>query len=166
MTQDDGIQSALERAWQDPELPMGSHLGLIAIFNVGLGALLVTAARRGVLPRRPSGWDLWLLGVAAHKLSRLIATDRVTEPIRAPFVDDPAHGAPVGVGPRRALGELLTCPFCLVPWCTLGLGTGLAFAPRPTRWLCGLFASMTLADVLHRGYALLRLRHQQARAHH
>jgi len=158
------METAFERAWRDPEHPLGSHLGLMAIFNAGLGALLVGATRRGVLPLRPAVSDLALLGVAAHKLSRLIATERVTSAIRAPFVEDPHHEAPVGRGLRRAMGELLTCPYCLAPWCTLALGTGLAFSPRATRYLCGLFTSMTLADVLHRGYGLLRLRHQRADA--
>jgi hypothetical protein len=156
------VQTAFERTWADPEHPVGAHLGLMVIFNLGLGALLVAAARRGVLPARPSVRDMALLGVAAHKLSRLVATERVTAPLRAPFVEDPHHEQPAGEGPRRAMGELLTCPYCLVPWCTLALGTGLAFAPRPTRYLCGLFSAMTVADVLHRGYALLRLRHQRA----
>jgi hypothetical protein len=158
------MESTLERQWRDPERPVGSHLGLVVIFNAGLGALLVAAARRGALPRRPSASDVALLGVAAHKLSRLVATERVTAPLRAPFVNDPDQEAPTGRGLRRALGELVTCPFCLVPWCTLALGTGLVFAPRATRYLGGLFSAMTIADVLHRGYALLRLRHQRADA--
>lgn len=158
------METAIERALEDPEHPVGSHLGLMAIFNVGLGALLLAASRRGVLPPRPAVADLALLGVAAHKLSRLVATERVTAAIRAPFVEDCEDEAPVGQGLRRALGELLTCPYCLVPWCTLALGTGLAFAPRPTRYMCGLFSAMTLADLLHRGHALLQLWNQRAEA--
>ena len=158
------MQTAFERAWADPEHPVGSHLGLMVIFNAALGALLVGARRRGVLPARPSAWDVALMGVAAHKLGRLIASERVTAPIRAPFVEAPDRETPIGEGPRRAMGELLTCPYCMVPWITLALGTGLVFAPRPTRYLCGLFSAMTVADVLHRAYALLRLRQQRAEA--
>ena len=158
------MDTAIERAWEDPEHPVGSHLGLMAIFNAALGVLLLAASRRGVLPSRPSVWDLALLGVAAHKLSRLVATERVTAVIRAPFVEEGEDEAPAGNGLRRAMGELLTCPYCLVPWCTLALGTGLAFAPRPTRYLCGLFSAMTLADLLHRGHALLEPRNQRAEA--
>jgi hypothetical protein len=155
------MESAFERTWKDPEHPVGSHLGLMAVFNAGLGALLVIAARRGVLPPRPSLQDIALLGVASHKLSRLIATERVTTVIRAPFVEDPEHEEPVGRGMRRAMGELLTCPFCVAPWCTLVLGAGLAFAPRPTRYLCGLFSAMAVADVMHRGYTRLEQRRRQ-----
>jgi hypothetical protein len=158
------METAFEQAWADPEHPVGSHLGLIAIFNVGLGALLFVASRRGLLPFRPSGRDLLLVGVAAHKLSRLVATERVTEVVRAPFVEDTEDEAPAGKGLRRAMGELLTCPYCLAPWCTLALGTGLTFAPVPTRFLCGLFSAMTLADLLHRGQALLRLRNERSKA--
>lgn len=156
------METAFDRAWEDPEHPVGSHLGLMAIFTVGLAAMVLAASRRGVLPIRPSPRDVVLLGLAAHKLSRLVATERVTSAIRAPFVEDCEHEAPVGRGLRRAIGELVTCQYCLVPWCTLALGTGLAFAPRPTRFVCGLFSAMTVADVLHRGYALLRAWHQRA----
>jgi hypothetical protein len=156
------MQTAFERAWNDPQHPVGSHLGLIVLFNTSLATLLVLAARRGVLPPRPSLQDIALVGVASHKLSRLIATERVTTLIRAPFVDDPEHEEPVGEGLRRAMGELLTCPFCLAPWCTLALGAGLAFAPRPTRYLCGLFSAMAVADVMHRVYSRLRHRREPA----
>lgn len=150
------METAFQRAWKNPEHPVGSHLGLMAMFNAGMVALLIAASRRRLLPPRPSAWDLVLVGVAAHELSRLVATERVTSAIRAPFVEDGEDEAPAGEGLRRAMGELLTCPYCLVPWCTLALGTGLVFAPRPTRYLCGLFSAMTLADLLHRGNALLK----------
>jgi hypothetical protein len=47
----------------------------------------------GALPQRPALLDVVLLGVATHELSRLVATERVTSPIRAPLVDDPEHEA-------------------------------------------------------------------------
>ena len=55
-----------------------------------------------------------LLGVATHKLSRLIATDTATSPLRAPFTRyeggagvNEVSETPRGEGPRRAFGELI-----------------------------------------------------------
>jgi hypothetical protein len=46
---------------------------------------LLTAARnsKDELPEKINFADLLLLGVATHKLSRIIAKDRVTSPLRA-----------------------------------------------------------------------------------
>lgn len=157
------LQESIERAWHDPGDPMGSHLGLIVVYNVGLGAMVIAAERARRLPVRPAAWDVVLLGLGTYKISRLVATDRVTLPLRTPFVESTEDEKPAGKGLRRALGELLTCPHCVAPWAALGLGTGLAFAPRPTRFACGMFAAMTLADVLHRSYSLLSERQRRQR---
>ena len=78
--------------------------------------------RRGRrLPERIGASDLLLLGVATYKLSRLISKDSVTSVIRASFAEfqgpaglNEVNEQPRGSGVQHALGELLTCPFCLV----------------------------------------------------
>lgn len=156
-------RSALHRLVADPRHPLGAHVGLIVAFNAGLLSLAWASGRRHRWTERPSIADLALLGVGSFKLSRLLVTDRVTLPIRAPFVTDVEDEEPAGTGLRRALGELLTCPHCVAPWCTLALGAGLQFAPYPTRLVCGLLGAMTMADVMHRGYAMLTSRQQVER---
>lgn len=152
----------LREAWRDPKTPLLSHLGMTLAYNASLAALLRRAHVTRRLPERPSVWDLGLIGVAAYKVSRLIVTDQVTEPLRAPFTED---GKPTGRGMRRALGQLVSCPHCVAPWAVLGFGTGLVWAPRPTRYASGLFASMVVADVMHRGYSLLQSEQKELSAH-
>jgi hypothetical protein len=53
-----------------------------------------------------------------------------------------------GEGLRRAVGELLTCPFCLGHWIATAYGLGLAFAPDLTRTLAGMLAVEAGADAL------------------
>jgi hypothetical protein len=103
----------------------------------------------------PTAADIVLLGLASHKLSRLVARERVTTPLRAPFVEGEQE-EPAGKGLQRALGELLTCPYCVSPWITLGLGAGLVYRPVATRFVSSLFASLVVSDVLHHGYSILR----------
>ena len=144
----------------DQHRPLGSYGVLVALFNGALGAGLLAASRSGRLPERYGARDVVLLGVATFRLSRLIAKDRVTSVVRAPFTrfqEDVGHGevaeAARGVGPRRAIGELLVCDYCLAPWVAAPGVLGLAFAPRATRAVASLFCVHAVADVLQLAYS-------------
>jgi len=139
------------------EMPLASYAVLLAVYNAAFGALLLAAQKS---ENESSGKfnlaDLLLLGVATHKLSRIIATDRVTSPLRAPFTEyvEPAGQSEIkekvrGTGMQRAVGDLLTCPWCLSPWVAAGLAFGLVFQPRATRIVAGVFAAATVSDFLH-----------------
>jgi len=136
--------------------PMGAHLTLVAVYNGLMGAFLAARARSGKpLPERIGLGDLVLAGIATHKLSRVIAKDRVTAPLRAPFTEFEGEGgpgeveeSPRGSGLRRAIGELLVCPFCLGQWVATGILAGLAVVPRATRFICSIFAAVTISDFL------------------
>jgi hypothetical protein len=56
---------------------------------------------------------------------------------------------PRGEGLRRAIGELLTCPFCFTQWSATMLGIAWVSAPEATRAMNWLFAAATAADVMH-----------------
>jgi hypothetical protein len=112
------------------------------------------------LPERVESGDLALVAVATFKASRILARDRVTSAIRAPFSrfqDDAGPGevdeAARGHGLRRVLGELLICPYCLDVWTATAFLGGLVAAPRPTRWIASVFAVVGAADALQIAYA-------------
>jgi len=54
---------------------------------------------------------------------------------------------------RHAVGELLTCPFCLDVWIVAGFTVGLLYAPRTTRLLASTLAALTGAGFLQFAYA-------------
>ncbi len=146
----------------DQYRPLAGYGALIAVFNAGMAAFLVSADRRGALPERYAASDLALMAVGTFKLSRLIAKDRVTSGIRAPFTrfqGDAGHGevdeAARGRGLRRALGELLVCDYCLAQWAAAGFVAGHAVAPRPTRAVEAMFSIYAASDVLQLGYSRL-----------
>ena len=60
------------------------------------------------------------------------------------------HHLPTGL--RRAVGELLTCPFCLGTWIASGFIYGYVFTPRISRILASIFAVSGLADFLQQLY--------------
>jgi hypothetical protein len=112
------------------------------------------------LPDQVENRDLALVAVATFKASRIIARDRVTSAIRAPFSryqDDAGPGevdeAARGRGLRRVVGELLICPYCLDVWTATGFLGGLVAAPRATRWIASVFAVVSAADALQIAYA-------------
>jgi hypothetical protein len=140
--------------------PLGAYAALAATFGATFGGALAAlrAAGRELPESLPPG-DLVLAGIATHKVSRLLAKDKVTSFIRAPFTryQEPAgHGeleeAPRGSGARHAVGELLLCPYCLGQWIAAGFAVGLVAAPRTTRLVAGIYAAETLADFLQLAY--------------
>jgi hypothetical protein len=138
--------------------PIVSYAILIATWGLSFGGFLTACSRRGRLPEAPRMQDLLLVGLATHKLSRTITRDRVTAPVRAPFTEvDPGPQGEVvekgtGRGLRRAIGDLLTCPYCTGPWVAGALVCGLAAAPRPTRLFASVFSAVTVSDFLHLAY--------------
>lgn len=140
--------------------PLVSYLVAIAAFNGLFAAGLLAARRRGrELPERIGAADVLTLGVASHKLSRLIAKDKVTTPLRAPFTEYEEDGGPAeveersrGEGVRRAIGEMLVCPYCLGLWVASGFSIGLLFAPRLTRFVAAVFSALTISDFLQIAY--------------
>jgi hypothetical protein len=143
-----------------PERPLGGYAVLTGAFLSACGAFAAWLARSGrELPERMPASDLALLAVATHKGSRLLAKDRVTSAVRAPFTDYQEDGGPSeveerarGTGLRRAVGELLICPFCLGLWIAAAFTAGLIVAPRQTRWLASVLVAVTGADVLQIAY--------------
>ncbi len=144
----------------DQERPLGGYGALLGTFgglSVGFGAWLHRSGRG--LPDTIAPGDLLLGAVATHKCARLLTRDRVTSVVRAPFtrfqhdagpseVDERARGR----GLRRAVGELLVCPYCVDMWAAGGFVGGLIAAPRPTRWIAAVFTVLAGADMLQIAY--------------
>jgi hypothetical protein len=152
-----GERSNDERSYDDRgEAPLGGYAVLAATFTSAAALFALTARRRGVrLPDRIPPWDVALLGGATFKASRLLTKDKVTSFLRAPFTrrtDDIPAGEvmdePRGSGVRRAVGDLVSCPFCTSVWVAGALVGGYACAPRAARLVCAGLGAVTVADWL------------------
>jgi hypothetical protein len=136
--------------------PLGGYAALAGLFGAAVAGISIWARRSGRnLPERVAPTDLALITLATHKASRLIAKDRVTSAVRAPFTRFEEEGGPGeveeqarGRGLRRAIGELLICPYCLSMWIAAGFAAGLVLAPRPTRWAASVLATVLGSDLL------------------
>jgi len=86
----------------------------------------------------------------------LLAKSKATSFLRAPFTEfeEPCGTGevderPRGHGMRRAVGELLICPYCLSQWIAAGFTAGLVLAPRATRLVAASYTAQTVGDFLH-----------------
>jgi hypothetical protein len=144
----------------DGDPPLAGYATLMATFASAATAFGVWLRSSGrPLPERVAAGDLVLVTVATHKLARIVAKDRVTSVVRAPFtrvVGDGGSGkaeeAPRGHGLRRALGELVSCPYCIAMWIGAAFTAGLIVAPRATRWTATVLAILFGSDVLQIAY--------------
>ncbi len=142
--------------------PLGTYLLLTAAFNAGALAVGAWLGRRRRVPLA----DVLVLGTATHEISRIVSKERVTRSIRKPFVEvkPDGHEEPVDHGPRRALGELLTCPYCMAPWVALGLSASYLLAPAATRTYATVMSIAAISDFLHRGRALVNEKRRELTA--
>jgi hypothetical protein len=144
--------------YSEEHRPLAAYGLLTAAFGALFGGGAAAVHER--LPDRPRATDVALAGVATYKISRLLAKDRVTSVLRAPFTRyEGAAGPsevseePRGRGLQLALGELLVCPYCIGQWVAGAMALGQIAAPRTTRFVAGTFAAYALADALQMAHA-------------
>lgn len=148
---------------RERDLPLAAYATLTGFFATLVASFAAWFRRSGrELPERVSRADLALASVATHKLSRVVTKDRVTSAVRAPFTEFEGSAGPAeveerarGVGLRRAVGELLVCPYCLDLWIAAAITAGLLVAPRATRWAATVLNILFASDVLQLAYKRL-----------
>jgi hypothetical protein len=153
----DAARSAQDQYAGDADRPLGGYLATMLVYAGVVGGLAAAARLTGrKVPDGLSLTDVGLSALATHKISRLLAKDPVTSPLRAPFAEYEGTSGPSelheevrGTGGQKTVGELITCPFCTGVWVATGLTAGLIFLPRATRLAMGTFAALAGADILH-----------------
>lgn len=147
--------------YSDSKKPLGGYAALVGLFTIALGAAITAEEDNDATEL---GWgDLLLLGIATHKLSRIVTKDLVTSPFRAPFVKfkKSAGAGEVeeearGEGLQEAVGDLITCPYCMAPWVASALVFAHTCAPRATRMICSIFSVTAASDFLNQLYARVK----------
>ena len=160
----DSVRDCVEREQREhtkgEERPLGGYAVLLGTYLAVVLSLGLVVRRRRRLPGRPAAADLALVAVATHKVARMLSKDSVLAAVRMPFTrfEGPAGAGEVnesvrGKGLRHAVGELLTCPFCLAQWVATGFTFGMLLAPRATRQVASVFCAVTASDYLQLAYA-------------
>jgi len=155
-------RAAAQKVKDDPR-PLEGHAGLLASYAVLAGAVALGLRRKESRLKSLGPMDLVLYGLATEHLSRTLTKDSVTAVLRSPFArfKEPAGEGEVneeviGTGARHAIGELITCPFCLAQWVATGLIAGSVAAPALTTAVVSVSAAARVSDYLDLAYGLLR----------
>lgn len=146
-----------------------TYLTLIGVFTGLVGAVALRDKQKDETVRlHPT--DLAVLGLATFRAGRIVAYDRVTQPLRAPITETESdeYGAAENVvaegeGVRKAFGELVSCPSCVGVWVAAGLICGLQIAPGPTRLAAAILGVSGLGDLLDNASEALSWTGQAAR---
>jgi hypothetical protein len=148
--------------------PLFGYLAIAAAYAATTAGGVVLVRRsdpkfRGAIPPR----DVLFISVATFQLARVITKKPITSFLRAPFTKYEGVSGPAeldesvrGRGVRHALGELLTCPFCMAHWIVTAFGFGYVVAPEVTRLVAAMFTAEAAADFLQFGHAAVARRRQ------
>jgi hypothetical protein len=135
-----------------------------AVIATSFAGLLAAGGALGRLldrdPHCQTSLDFAILALASFKAARTLAHDRVSAPMRAPFVEGEADAddeVPVRTGGmQQAIGELVTCTRCVGTWAAAGLASTQIVAPRFGRLLTWSLGAAAANDFLQAGFTALR----------
>ena len=138
---------------KDTQKEQATYVSLMGLFTALFAAF--SWSERNGKPLELTPLDLTLLGLATYRGGRLIAYDKVTEPLRSVFATTEPDGSgageavnPKGSGARKAIGELISCPTCVGTWIAAGFVYGLRIAPVPTRVILAILSATGAAEVI------------------
>ena len=138
--------------------PYGSYAAIMATYTGGLLTAGALARKLGRDADSQTALDLVVLSAATFKAARTLARDKVTSFVREPFVEGQAYEGgeePVQEGPKRAIGELVTCTRCIGTWAAAGLASTQIIAPRFGRLLTWSLGAAAVNDFLQAGFTAL-----------
>lgn len=150
-------------AGRGDERPLTGYTLLMSGYSGALLLVVALLTARRRTAELPTPGDLALITAATFMTSRTIAHDSVVSPVRSPFTTFEKATAPGEVlesprdgAVRHAVGELITCPFCLAQWVATAYLAGYAAAPRATRWAATTMAVVAASNALQHSYAVLQ----------
>ena len=145
--------------------PGGSYALIMAVFVAAFGAVAASLRRNpSRLSATPPARDIALLGFATFRLSRLLVADRVTSVLRKPVVEEGVGEEQLeGVvqkpkeegGIIQAVGELITCPWCISVWAAAFNVYLLTLFPRVGRLFLLILSSSGISELLDPVFPLL-----------
>jgi hypothetical protein len=137
---------------------MASKITLIGIFMAIFTAFVSgnINRRHGRRATEMKPFDWLQLIFSTLRLGRLIAFDRVAEPIRKPFTetvpDQTGAGETVEArcsGVTYSIGQLLSCPICSGTWVAAALVYGMQVLPGPTKIFIAIMSTIGASEFLN-----------------
>jgi hypothetical protein len=154
-----------DKATSKEPRPIGGYAVLLGTYSLGCALVAAILRNRANGAPRLSVRQLVLLALATQHLSRLIAKDSITAPIRSPFTrfvkatgEGEVDEEVIGKGLPHAVGELLSCPYCLGQWVATALVAGSVATPNLTEAFTTICALARISDWLQLSYDRSRAR--------
>ncbi len=141
--------------------PLAAYLGISGAF-VSLTATALFALRNRLPLKRQTGTDCTnavrvCAGAYRDARRRDVAAPGAGGQVREASRGGRSRGPRArGRGWRRALGELVSCPYCATPWIAAGVVFGSLAAPKVASAMTRIFSIVAVADFLQQGYGALR----------
>jgi Protein of unknown function (DUF1360) len=142
----------------DPR-PLRGYAVLLGTYSLGATLAIALLRDRRAQVRKLDFRTLLFLAIATQHLSRLIAKDSITSVLRSPFTrfveatgEGEVNEEVIGEGLRHAIGELITCPFCISQWVAAGLVASTLAAPNFTAALTTVCTLARTNDYLQLAY--------------
>jgi hypothetical protein len=116
------------------------------ILFIGInGMFLAWFSERGILLLHVDWLKLFIFGMAVYRLANIVSNEKITRPIREPFVEEvnvkgKSVEQPKSRGFKGAIGDLIYCPSCSGVWVAMLLIYAYALWPEPTFIIALLFA--------------------------
>lgn len=149
-------------ASSDPR-PVGGYAALLGTYGLGTAVAVWHLRSRRQAVDRLDLRRLVILALATQHVSRLITKDSVTAPLRAPFTrfveaagEGEVNEEVARAGLAHAIGELLTCPYCIAQWVATALVAGVVAAPELTEGFAAVCALARVSDYLQLAYEHLK----------
>jgi hypothetical protein len=154
------LKLVAEYEGHDEHRPIRGYTKALASYGTVVVGLSVLGRRAGVrVPDRVPVADMGLLAVMTFRTSRLLTKSAVASPLRAPFTTFKGSSGTGEVmeevkedGDLHAVGELLTCPFCLAQWIATTSVAAYIAAPHQTRIAATVMTIAAASDVLQIAY--------------
>lgn len=145
------------------EMPLAGYSALLAAYVVGVGLVFGSVWPRRDRTERIGVREALLFGIAIHKIGRIVTKDWVTSPLRAPFTryHKSTGGGEVeersrGQGIQRAIGDLVTCPWCIAPWIAAAMYATFLANPAAARFVATAATSVAVSDSLQHAYSAVK----------
>ncbi len=153
----------IETAYDAEDVPLPSYATLLAAYAAIFTLLHLLTRSRETDPKKLKAIELAYLTIGSYKLSRVITMSFIASFLRAPFttrgkslkggeVQDVARGE----GLQKAIGNMLTCPFCFNVWASTFFIFGHRLAPQMAIRFAQVLAVSAVSDALHLSYQKLR----------
>lgn len=157
-----GLSTGQALKGNDPR-PLEGYALLLSVYSAAVAGIALMARRRRVLPTLPGAAEFALSALTVQYISRVLTKDSITSVVRSPMVafekptgEGEVSERVVGTGVRHAVGELVTCPFCIAQWAAIALVAGRVFTPRLTTGVVSVAALASTSNYLQLAYDALK----------